>query len=171
MIGQADVTIDAKTRLPIPAKFRDETPNPNGTLQNQGSDAPNPPAEHTPPRTVWVSMPRADRTIWLFPQANFSALAKMLDQSLSPEDDIAELNRILFGFAEEITEDSAHRLTLPKKHLELAEMPRDVTLVGALNHLEIHDRADWQAKEAERLAKLPALSAKLAAINKARTQL
>lgn len=158
LIGQADVSIDAKNRLPIPAKFRDDSPSAEGE-----SEAP--PAQ----RTVWVSTPRADRTIWLFPIAAFNTLASMLEQSLSPEDDFVELNRTLAGYSEKIAEDSAHRIIVPKKHLDLVEMPRDVTLVGAFNHLEIHDRAEWQAREADRLAKLPTLSAKLAAMNRART--
>lgn len=157
LIGQADVSIDAKNRLPIPAKFRDDSP--------MGEDE----VDATPsPRTIWVSTPRADRTIWLFPIAAFNTLASMLDQSLSPEDDFVELNRTLAGYSEKIAEDSAHRIIVPKKHLDLVGMPKDVTLVGAFNHLEIHDRAEWLAREADRLAQLPVLSAKLAAMTRSR---
>jgi len=157
LIGQAEVTIDSKSRVPIPVKFRGVQPGATST------DAP---------RLVWVSTPRADGTLWLFPEATFLALAGGVEQALSPDGDLAELNRILFGYSERITEDSAHRLTLPRKHLELVGMPKDgtpkdITLVGTFNHLEIHDRADWLSREAERLARLPDLSARLAAQNRA----
>ena len=146
LIGQAEVSIDAKSRLPVPAKFRTESA-----------------ADAEAPRQIWVSTPRADGTLWLFPFATFQNLASDMEQLLSPDEDMAELNRILFGYSERITEDSAHRLTLPRKHLELANLPKDVTLVGSLKHLEVHDRDEWLSREAERLARLPDLSAKLAA--------
>ena len=153
LIGQAEVTIDSKSRLPIPAKFRGDAP-----------------ATEDAPRQVWISTPRADGTLWLFPSETFQALAACVDQPLSPDSDLAEHNRVLFGFSERITEDSAHRLTLPRKHLELVGLPKDVTLVGTLNHLEVHDRAEWLSREAERLARLPDLSARLAAQSRGRPQ-
>ncbi len=149
LIGQAEVSIDSKSRLPIPAKFRTESA-----------------ADAEAPRQVWISTPRADGTLWLFPSATFHALAGSVEQPLSPNEDLAELNRVLFGYSERITEDSAHRLTLPRKHLELVGLPKDVTLVGTLNHLEVHDREDWLSREADRLARLPDLSARLAAQNR-----
>ena len=151
LIGQAEVSIDSKSRLPIPAKFRTESA-----------------ADAEAPRQVWISTPRADGTLWLFPSATFHALATSVEQPLSPDADLAELNRVLFGYSERITEDSAHRLTLPRKHLELVGLPKDVTLVGTLNHLEVHDREDWLSREADRLARLPDLSARLAAQNRSR---
>lgn len=161
-IGQAEVMIDAKARLAVPAKFRDpalrDPPLAGERPAASQAEAPSAEAEG---RTVWVSTPRADGTIWLYPEGAYFRLADQLGQSLSPEDDETELNRILFGYAERVTEDGAHRLTLPRKHLDLTGLSGEVMVIGSFNHLEVHPKAQWEAREAERLAKLPSLAAKL----------
>ncbi len=143
LIGQAEVIIDAKARLAVPAKFRAAAPS-----AEEGE------------RANWIVMPRADGTLWIYPEPAFEQLAESHVHSLSPEDDEAELNRVLFGYSERVTMDGAHRLTLPRKHLELTGLSGEVTVVGAMNHLEVHSREQWTARESERLARLPQLSAK-----------
>ncbi len=39
--------------------------------------------------------------------------------------------------------DKQRRVTLPAKHLAYAGISRDVTIIGAADHLEIWDRGAW----------------------------
>jgi MraZ protein len=143
-IGQAEVTIDKKSRLAVPAKFR--------TALESGNLGPG-----------WISMPRGDGMLWLIPEAGFVKLSAGWGDSLIPDEDTAALQRMLFGSSEKVDMDATGRVTLPRRHLDLTGLDGEVAVVGAMSHLEIHDRAGWLAREKERLAQLPSLIAKMSA--------
>lgn len=145
-LGQAEVTIDAKQRLAIPAKYRAQHPA-----------APEAKAE-------WVSVPWPDGgVIRLYPQPAFERLAAMLNDSLFPEEDAAKLDSIVFGSAELIEADSAGRLRMPKRHLDLVGLTEgsEVMVLGVRNRLEVRDRAAWLAGEQQRLHEMPGLVKRL----------
>ncbi len=141
-IGQAEVTIDKKSRLAVPAKFRSE-------LETSGLGP------------GWVSMPREQGMLWLIPEKGFANLSEGWGDSLIPDEDTAALQRALFSFSEKVEMDATGRVTLPRNHLDLTGLDGEVAVVGAMSHLEIHDRAAWLATEKQRLAQLPALIAKI----------
>lgn len=143
-IGQAEVTIDKKSRLAVPAKFR--------SVLESGNLGPG-----------WVSMPRGDKLLWLIPEAGFAKLSEGWGGSLIPDQDTEEIQRTLFSFSERVEMDAAGRVTLPRPHLDLTGLDGEVAVIGAKSHLEIHDRAAWQAREKERLAELRTLIAKMSA--------
>ncbi len=143
-IGQAEVTIDKKSRLAVPAKFR-------SVLE----------AKHLGPG--WISLPRGDKLLWLFPEAGFEKLSDGWDDSLIQDEDTEELQQALYSFSERLEMDATGRVTLPKEHLELTGLDGEVVVIGAKNHLEIHDRAAWTARDKERLAKMRSLMTKMAA--------
>lgn len=143
-IGQAEVTIDKKARLAVPAKFRAQL--------EKGKLGPG-----------WISMPRGESMLWLIPEAGFAKLSQGWGDSLIPDEDTAVLQRLLFGSSEQVDMDATGRVTLPRKHLELTGLDGEVVVVGAMSHLEVHDRGAWQAQEKQRLAQLPALIAKMSA--------
>ncbi|VAX41770.1 hypothetical protein MNBD_PLANCTO03-815 [hydrothermal vent metagenome] len=140
-IGQADVNIDKKSRLAIPAKFRSVLEK-----KNLGPG--------------WVCMPRGAQ-LWLFPRASFDELSSPWGGSLIPDEDTEKLLNSVFGSAEPVEMDATGRVTLFKKHLAMTGLSGEVTVAGANSHLVIHDRAAWLAEEKERIAQLPALIAKL----------
>lgn len=138
------MTIDKKSRLAVPAKFR-------ATLETLGLGP------------AWVSMPREGGMIWLIPEIGFGKLAAAWGGTLIPDEDTASIQRTLFGLSERVEMDASGRVTLPRNHLDLTGLDGDVIVIGAMSHLEIHARAAWQEREKERLAQLPALIAKLTA--------
>lgn len=143
-IGQAEVSIDAKSRLAIPAKFRAIA-----DAEALGS--------------TWVCMPREGSLLWLMPRPTFLRLAGPWGRSLIPDDDTAALQRALASLAEPVEMDSAGRITIPRRHLELTGLRGDVVVAGAMSHLEVHSRGAWQELEPQQLARLPGLIAKMAA--------
>jgi MraZ protein len=143
-IGQAEVTIDKKSRLAVPAKFR--------AALEAGKLGP-----------AWVSMPRGRGVLWLVPEAAFAKLSESWGGSLIPDADTEALEKLLFSLSERVEMDSAGRVTLPRKHLELSGVDGEVVVIGVKSRLEVHNRAAWMEREREQLSKLPELIARMAA--------
>lgn len=136
--GHAELTIDPKVRLAIPAKYR-----------SQWSDERD--------GTAWYSVPWSARQIRLYTERAFEQMAARGTNSLTQDQDEADLDADLFGFAERLEMDSAGRITLPKIQLQMTQLGNDVVMVGARNRLEVRDRAAWTATIPERFARLPSL--------------
>lgn len=142
--GHAELTIDAKQRLAVPSKYRNQW-----SSERDGS--------------AWYSVPWPDGSLRLYTEKRFESLAEQGEHSLTPGQDEAALEAQLFGFAERIEMDSAGRITIPKSHLELAGLSGEVVMVGARNRLEVRDRAKWKQSLGERFAQLPTLVARIEA--------
>jgi MraZ protein len=141
--GTSEVTIDAKQRLSVPARYRAQ-------LEASGHPA------------VWYCVPWSARLIRLYPEKTFETLASMAGTgSLMPAEDEAELEAAFFGLAERIEADAAGRLVIPRPHLEIARLTPEVVVIGARNRLEIRDRGAWQGSTPERFAKMPVTAALL----------
>lgn len=157
--GQYEHAIDAKNRLAIPADIRSQwtaqecggawyaipcvSSRPNGESDEKPGSPP--PASH------------ACGLIRLYTEADFKARANLYRSSLTPDPDMAELQATLFGLTCRLEMDSAGRVRLPDDLLAYTELPRDVTLVGAGEWLEVRDRALWRSSIKERLDRLPSL--------------
>lgn len=124
--GTSDPTIDAKGRLALPAKHRDQA----------GRD-----------QTTWFCVPWPGVGLRLYPKPTFIELSKRQDDTLTPAPAEADLESTLFPLAEEVELDANGRLALPKHLLELVGL-KDVTevmVIGARNRLEVRNRAEWIA--------------------------
>jgi len=141
--GQAELVIDAKQRLAIPAKYRAQ-------LEQQNLSK------------AWVCVPWPGGVLRLYPESTFEALALGTGEStITPGRDEAELDASLFGLAERLEMDSAGRVALPRHHLEHTRLAGDVVVTGARDRLEVRDRASWSASLAERFNALPELVARI----------
>ncbi|MEM9066517.1 MAG: hypothetical protein AAGB51_13615 [Planctomycetota bacterium] len=141
--GQADLNIDAKGRLAIPAKHRSKVdPGVHGT--------------------EWICVPWPTGVLRLYPEKTFAEIASRADATLTPGPEEAELEAALFGMAEAVEPDSANRIMLPKRHLGLLDLDGEVTVLGVRHHLEVWRRDAWQKDEESRFARLPELVARAA---------
>ncbi len=123
-IGQYDQSIDDKSRLTLPARFRDALAA--GVVLSKGLDG----SVDVYPKDAW-QMTVAERIGRLDP--------------LLP--DTRTLQRHFFGGASEDKPDKQGRVLLPAPLVRYGKLAKDVTVVGSNDHLEIWDRAAW----AERL--------------------
>lgn len=123
-IGQYDHSIDDKSRITLPARFRDALAD--GVVLSKGLDG----SVDVYPQEAW-QMTVAERIGRLDP--------------LLPE--TRTLQRHFFGGSSEDTPDKQGRVLLPAPLLRFGKLTKDVTVVGSNDHLEIWDRAVW----AERL--------------------
>lgn len=138
--GHAELTIDSKGRLAIPAKYRNKW-----DAQRDGSG--------------WYCVAWPDGTLRLYTEAQFERLAHQLDESLMPDGDEAALERSFFSQAEPLQMDSAGRVMLPKRHQKRTGLTLNtaVVVVGARNRLEVHHRDAWNEHDEEMFKQMPAL--------------
>jgi MraZ protein len=118
--GQYDHSIDDKSRITLPARFREALAA--GVVLSKGLDG----SVDVYPKQAW-EMTVAERIGRLDP--------------LLP--DTRTLQRHFFGGAAEDTPDKQGRVLLPAPLLRFAKLGKDVTVVGNNDHLEIWDRAAW----------------------------
>jgi MraZ protein len=145
--GVSEHTIDAKLRLAIPAKYRNQWQSERDggawfcvPWPGSVSDSPD---------------PHSTGILRLYTEAAFTKLAEQLDSSLTPQDNDANLDADYFSFAERLEMDSQGRIAIPKPHMELTKLNTEVVIVGARNRLEVRDRATWVAGATARFANLP----------------
>lgn len=120
LLGTHDHTIDDKSRLTLPAKFRRTFEG--GVVVTRGLDP------------CLVAYPRDE---WARSQSRIAEL-----DTLSGE--ARQLQRVVYGNAVEGELDKQGRFIIPGKLREYAGLARDVVVAGVNDHLEIWDRAAWQ---------------------------
>jgi len=126
--GLYDNTLDAKNRLTIPAKLR-----------NQLADG-----------AVIALQRDAKRCIAIWCASDFDEhVTEVLGQVPRLSADYGRLERFLNAYSNEVELDAAGRVMLPAKLLEQAGLGREVSLIGVGNRLEVWDRDAWIAESAE----------------------
>ncbi|MBY0307477.1 MAG: hypothetical protein K2Q09_01925 [Phycisphaerales bacterium] len=143
--GQSDHTIDAKGRLAIPAKYRRE---------EWGTGTPG---------SAWYCIPWPTGHLRLYTEATFNRLASAQDGTLTPDEDVAEMERLLYGAAERLETDAQGRVVLPRWHTDEVRIGTEVTVVGARDRLEVHASASWKAALEQRKTQMAAVLARMSA--------
>jgi MraZ protein len=122
--GATNLSMDAKGRLSVPAKHRD-------ALLTQSSG-----------NVVLTAHPHG--CLLLYPQPAWEPIqAKMMALS-SFDKQSSSLQRLLVGFAEDITVDAAGRLLISPTLRDFAGLEKDVMLVGQGSHFEMWNMSAWR---------------------------
>ncbi|HZR93587.1 MAG TPA: division/cell wall cluster transcriptional repressor MraZ [Gaiellaceae bacterium] len=125
-LGEFEHTLDEKNRLTLPAKFRDSFPD--GLVVTRGMDG----------------------CLNAYPTADWQQLVHSRLASLDPlSKDDRMIQRYFFSAAAEAMPDRQGRIMLPASLVEHARLGREVVVAGVYDHLEIWDRAAWQAQVKE----------------------
>ena len=118
--GEYEHSIDEKSRLTLPAKFRDALAG--GVVLTRGLDS----------------------CVAVFARADWQQLA---DERLAPLDPFApetrELMRFFFAAAADAELDKQGRVLVPPALTRHAGLGREVVVAGVHDHLEIWDRRTW----------------------------
>ncbi len=133
--GYTELTVDAKGRLAIPAKYRNKW-----DPQRDGG--------------AWYCVAWPDGSLRLYTETAFEALAMSREETLIPDRDEARLQVTFFSQAERLEMDSAGRIMLPKRHLQKTGLPQEVVMLGAGRRLEIRPREAWEEQEMEHFQNL-----------------
>ena len=139
LLGTHDHTLDDKSRLTLPAKFRRAFEG--GVVVTRGLDS------------CLVAYPRDD---WA------QSLSRIADlDSLSGE--ARSLQRVTYANAVESELDKQGRIVIPSALKEYAALDRDVVVAGVNDHLEIWGRAAWRRELAESEGRTRDVAERLAA--------
>ena len=128
--GASNLSMDAKGRLAVPAKHRDAL-----LAQSAGN-------------VVLTAHPHG--CLLLYPQPAWEPIqAKMMALS-SFDKQSSSLQRLLVGYAEDITIDAAGRMLVSPSLREFANLDKNVMLVGQGSHFEMWNLDAWH-KQLENL--------------------
>ena len=139
-LGEYQHSIDDKSRLTIPAKFRDELAK--GCVVTRGFE----------------------KNIIIYTAKEFGELIKRA-QTVSPTDpEMRDLRRLLFSGASESAPDKSGRILIPPFLRTYADLENEVYVVGVGQHIEVWSKKGWE----EQLTKMndpEANSRRFAALN------
>ena len=87
-----------------------------------------------------------NRKPWIYTEKYYENLVSSGEQRLMPNEDVLAFNQYFFAMASRAECDKAGRILIPEKTLQRTGTKREVTLIGARDHLEVWNRADWEQR-------------------------
>jgi MraZ protein len=126
--------VDAKGRLAIPSEVRSRL-----DPQVHGSG-------------LYLA-PGPSDALWLWPAKTFEQMAAASEGSLLPDEDMLEFEELLYSQSTYVELDSAGRIRIPERLLNMAQLESSVVLLGVKDHLELRDPQRWATQRDERLEK------------------
>jgi MraZ protein len=125
--GEHELTIDDKNRLLIPAEIRQSLdPQRDGT-------------------SLFIVIGR-NRKLWLYAEKYYQHLVSQRQQQLNPDEDVLAFDQYHFAMAARREWDKQGRILLPDKTLKRTATEKEVTLIGARDHLELWNRNEWEIR-------------------------
>ncbi|NMB19878.1 MAG: division/cell wall cluster transcriptional repressor MraZ [Firmicutes bacterium] len=119
-MGEYQHGLDAKGRLIIPAKFRQELGA--GAVLTRG----------------------LDNCLFLFPQEEWGILEAKLKTLPLTKHDARQFVRFLFSGATECEMDKQGRIILPQNLRDFAAIDKDVVVIGVSSRVEIWSKERWE---------------------------
>ena len=123
--GAAQLNLDSKGRLAIPAKHRDEL------------------MAHCAGQLVLTA--DADGCLLFYPQPEWQPIRDKLLKLSALNPRIRALQRRLIGYAEEVEMDAAGRVLISPALRTYASLDKRVVLIGQGNKFELWDEGKWTA--------------------------
>jgi MraZ protein len=124
-LGEFRHSIDDKSRITLPAKFRTQLAS--GIVMTAG----------------------IDRYILVYPQDEFDRLAERVNALPLTGHDAATLRRLLFVNASDEVPDKQGRVILPDNLRAYAGIQTDVVIVGVGKFIEMWNPEEWQRAQLE----------------------
>lgn len=129
--GAAQLNMDGKGRLAIPAKYREMLSSAcAGNL---------------------VLTADADGCLLVYPEPEWLPIRDKLNKLSSFNPRSRALQRLLVGHAEDVVMDSAGRILVSPVLRSYAALDKSVMLIGQGNKFELWDEAKWQAQQSAAL--------------------
>lgn len=138
--GTFDHTLDAKNRLTVPARYRDEF--------EQGAVLAMP----------WDGRP----CVWLWRAGEYDDFTSGALGALAPlSAERSELERFVYGKSQEVELDRAGRIMIPGFLAGHASLSKEVRVIGAGTRLELWSRERWESDSAGIDARIPEVISRL----------
>ena len=124
--GVAQLNLDSKGRLAVPARFRDAlTARCSGHL---------------------VVTADSDRCLLIYPLPDWEPIEQKLMALSSFNAQIRELQRRLVGYAEDVVMDATGRILVPPALRNYAQLEKAAVLVGQGHKFELWSKDGWDAR-------------------------
>jgi MraZ protein len=123
LTGTYSRNLDEKRRLAVPKRLREEF---------GGEEL----------SCLYIA-PGTDRSLYLYSVAAFEELAERLAKQSTSRTEVRNYLRLFYSRADKLELDSQGRVRIPDRLAELAQLERDVVLLGVHDHAEIWDRRLW----------------------------
>ncbi len=121
-VGKYTNSIDAKSRLIVPARFREEL------------------------RGRCVLAKALDRCLTIYTMEEWEKFANKLDELPGGREDIRRLKRHFNSSAAECDIDKQGRMTIPQELREYAGITRDLVTIGSNRTIEVWSKENWDAE-------------------------
>ena len=119
-MGEYNHSVDAKGRLIVPSKFREQLGN------------------------EFVVTKGLDGCLFVYSQEEWKRIEESLREKPLTSKDARKFMRFFFAGAANCEVDKQGRILLPPVLREYANLTKDVVLVGVLSRVEIWDKDRWQ---------------------------
>jgi MraZ protein len=130
LFGEYELNLDEKNRLLIPSDVRRAVnPEENGD--------------------GFFLVIGTNRLPWLYPERYYEQLVTQAPADITPAQDLLAFDQRHFSMTSRVEMDKQGRILLPEKTLRRASLQKEVTLIGVRDHLELWNRADWEARREE----------------------
>ena len=134
LIGEYELTIDEKNRLQIPAEIRKSMDS-----ERDGN--------------AFFLVLGLNRKPWLYPERYYEQMVFQAQPEITPGQEQLDFDHLNFALADKRDWDSQGRMVIPEKTMRRTELNREVTLIGARDHLELWNRIDWESRREQLLSR------------------
>jgi MraZ protein len=134
LYGEYEITIDEKNRLLVPSEIRKQI-----VTDRDGE-------------SLYVVV--TGGIPWVYTERYYEDLANDVPADIAPGEDLLDFQRMKFGMASKVEPDKQGRVLIPEKVFRnSAGLGREITMLGVKDHLELWNRADWEAKKQALMAR------------------
>lgn len=123
--GASELSLDAKGRIAVPTKHRDALVSGTGKVVLTG---------------------HPDRCLLLFPSEAFQPISERISKMPTMEAHARWWRRMVIGYAEELELDGSGRILISPALRKLADIQKQVMLVGQGTHFELWGLERWEAQ-------------------------
>jgi MraZ protein len=131
--GEYFRAIDGKSRLAIPPKLRESI--------NPGEEG-----------YGFVAVRLFDNVLYLYTPKTYDCLSPHFKPALEANADVRHYKRLRYALAQDLEVDGMGRVLIPENMLRRAGLTKEVVIIGVEDHIEVWDRARWEAYAEEQLA-------------------
>ena len=142
LAGQHECVIDAKNRLSIPSKLREQL---DPELDGHG----------------YFVVLESELILSIYPDRYFQRLVEQRPSSLTHSEDRRIFDRVRFGLSSPTEPDKQGRILLPDWLIKRAKLGKNVILTGAGDHMELWDQPRWEAFVEQNLPRLGEITSRV----------
>lgn len=125
--GAAKITLDDKGRLVLPARYRERV-----LERSKGA--------------LVVTVDRDGDCLLIYPLSDWEQVERKLMELPSLHPQARRLQRLMVGYATELTLDGHGRMLLPPELREFARLERHALLIGQGTRCELWDESRWNER-------------------------